>query len=451
MLTPQPPALITDFYQLTMAAVYHASGMNDLATFSLFSHMLPPSRGYYLAAGLEDALDFLENYRISAEEVAYLRSLGLFEEGFLEYLTGLRFTGEVWAPAEGTALFAGEPFLEVTAPLIEAQLVETHLVNLINLPTIIASKAARCMAAARGRTCVDFALRRTQGLFTGNVVARSSVLAGFASTSNVAAARELGLPPVGTMAHSYVEAFGDEVAAFEAFAEVFPGQVVLLLDTYDSVGGLENAVAVAKRLRERGVELLGVRLDSGDLVAMTKLARQILDRNGLEKARVVVSGSLDELRIAQLLAQGARVDTFGVGTKMGCAADAPFSELSYKLVAYAGRPTLKLSSGKETWAGPKQLYRVLDGQGRLREDFLAMRGEKLPGEPLLKPVMRDGRRLAAPGDWRAARDRFAADRATLSAACLALENPRPLALTPSPALRELQARTKAAALAAQAG
>ncbi len=444
-------ALNTDFYQITMAAAYHAHGMNGQATFSLFAHDLPPTRGYLVLAGLEQALDYLEGFNFSGEEIDYLRSLGRFTPEFLEFLSQVRFTGEVWAPPEGTVLFAEQPLLEVTAPIIEAQLVETCLINILNLHSMLASKAARCVQAAQGRNCIDFSLRRTQGLDAGLAVARSSALVGFVGTSNVAAARRFGITPVGTMAHSFVEAFGDEMKAFEAFADTFPDNTVLLVDTYESVSGLHNAVALAKRLAEKGHQLVGVRLDSGDLAAMSRRARTLLDSAGLEQARVVVSGSLDELRIQKLLEQGAQVDSFGIGTRMGSSADAPYFDLAYKLVSYQGRPTLKLSSGKETWAGAKQIFRHYDEQGIIARDVMGLRDEEQEGRPLLEPVMRRGGRLGPRRDWRAAREVFQAEVATLPPPCLELAHPVPLRTEISPRLRELQDDTRKAALKARVG
>ena len=444
-------ALNTDFYQITMAAAYHAHGMNGQATFSLFAHDLPPTRGYLVLAGLEQALDYLEEFRFTPEEIDYLRSLERFRPEFLEFLSQVRFTGEVWAPPEGTVLFAEQPLLEVTAPIIEAQLVETCLINILNLHSMLASKAARCVQAAGGRNCIDFSLRRTQGIDAGLAVARSSALVGFVGTSNVAAARRFGITPVGTMAHSFVEAFGDEMKAFEAFAATFPDNTVLLVDTYESVSGLHNAVALAKRLAEKGHQLVGVRLDSGDLAAMSRRARTLLDSAGLEQARVVVSGSLDELRIQKLLEQGAQVDSFGIGTRMGSSADAPYFDLAYKLVSYEGRPTLKLSSGKETWAGAKQIFRHYDDQGIITRDVLGLRDEEQEGRPLLEPVMRQGGRLGPRRDWRAAREVFQAEVATLPPACLELAHPVPLRTEISPRLRELQDDTRKAALKARVG
>ncbi|MCF8032122.1 MAG: nicotinate phosphoribosyltransferase [Desulfarculaceae bacterium] len=439
-------ALHTDFYQLTMAAAYHRQGMNQTATFSLFAHGLPAQRGYILTAGLADALDYLERFRFTPEEIDYLASLERFTPEFLGFLAGLSFSGEAWALPEGTACFAGEPLIEITAPLIEAQLVETRLIQILNLHSTLASKAARCVQAAQGRTCVDFALRRTQGREAGWAAARSSSIAGFAGTSNVEASWKLGTVPVGTMAHAFVEAFGDELTAFRAFADTFPKGTVLLVDTYDSVEGLHRAVQVAAELKAGGSRLLGVRLDSGDLVGMSRQARQVLDQAGLEEAWVVVSGSLDETRIHELVSQGAEVDTFGVGTKMGSSADAPYLDLAYKLVSYDGRPTVKLSTGKETWASPKQLWRHFGPDGLMTHDVLGLRGEDQPGLPLLMPVMAQGRRLEPEPGWRAAQERFREQAAALPEACLRLAGPAPLEYNPSDELRRVQEKARQAAL-----
>ncbi len=442
-------ALHTDFYQITMAAAYHAHDMRGLATFSLFAHDLPAQRGFMVAAGLEEALSYLESFAFSQDDMDYLASLGRFTPRFLEALAATTFSGEVWAMPEGSICFAEEPLLEVTAPIIEAQLVETFLINVINLHSTLASKAARCMLAAGGKSLVDFSLRRTQGLDAGLAAARSSALVGFAGTSNVAAARLYGINPVGTMAHSFVEAFGDEVAAFRAFASTFPDHTVILVDTYDCVAGLHRAAEVAGELARQGHRLVGIRLDSGDLVGLSRQARSILDQAGLEQAMVVVSGSLDETRIAELREQGAQVDLYAVGTKMGSSADAPYLDLAYKLVKYDGRPTLKLSAGKESWADPKQVWRRLGADGRLDHDLLSLRGEEQKGRPLLEPVMSRGRRLAPPSDWRQAQAHFRADLETLPADCLRLADPRPPRPQVSQALRDLQERMRAAALASQ--
>lgn len=446
IMTPNDLALHTDFYQLTMAASYFAQGMDRKAVFGLTVRGLPPRRGYLVAAGLEAVLDYLEGFRFSEAQIAYLGSLGRFQPEFLDYLAKLKFTGAVRAMPEGSVCFAGEPLLEVSGPIIEAQLVETFIINTINLNTMLASKAARCALAAKGRTCVDFSLRRTHGLSAGLAVARSSAIAGFAGTSNVAAAAWLGTVPVGTMAHSFVEAFGDEEAAFEAFAQSFPGMCVLLVDTYDTATGLKRAVKVAKNLAAKGRRLAGVRLDSGDLARLSQEARRLLDANGLTDAKVVISGSLDELSIAKLLDQGAMVDILGIGTKMGSSADAPYLDLAYKLVSYDGRPTLKLSIGKESWVSAKQVWRELGPDGTIKSEVLGLASEERPGRALVAPVMEGGRRLGPEGGWRAARERFQDEIKTLPAACLELGSPQPLTPSISPALQERQDQARQRAL-----
>lgn len=439
-------ALHTDFYQLTMAAAYHQHGLTAEASFSLFAHNLPATRGFMVAAGLEECLDILEGFRFGDRDIEYLRSLGRFSEDFLAMLADLRFTGEVWAMPEGTVCFGGEPLLEVTAPLIEAQLVETVLINVLNLHTTLASKAARCVLAAEGRSCVDFSLRRCQGLHAGLAAARSSALAGFTGTSNVEAAARYDLTPVGTMAHSFVEAFGDEAAAFEAFAETFGQASVFLVYTYDSESGLRRAIEVGQKLRDAGVKMLGVRLDSGDLAAQSKRARQMLDQAGLDEALVVVSGSLDEWRIRELVRGGAQVDVFGVGTRMGSSADAPYLDFAYKLVAYDGRPTLKLSAGKETWTERKQVRRQAEADGRINKDVLGLRHEDGPGRPLLERVMAGGRRTGARQGWQDAAGRYKAELAGLPEAALRLDDPEAPPVEVSQALKDLQARAREAAL-----
>jgi len=449
-MPPTGSALHTDFYEITMSAVYHDRGMRQNATFSLFAHDLPPQRGYMVAAGLEAALDYLENFAFSQEDIAYLRSLGRFEESFLASLADLRFTGEVWALPEGTMCFAEEPILEVTAPIMEAQLVETHLIQTINLHSTMASKAARCVSAAQGRPCIDFSLRRCQGRDAGFAVARSSSLVGFVGTSNVEAAMRLNTAPVGTMAHSFVEAFGDEGEAFRAFSRVFPDHTVTLVDTYDTEGGLRLSIQLAQELLKNGHKLVGIRLDSGDLAAQSRQARAMLDEAGLQQVKVVVSGSLDEHRIQALLAAGARIDLLAVGTRMGSSADAPYLDLAYKLVSYDGRPTLKLSSGKESLVMPKQIWRRLGPDGKIESDLLGLRDEPGQGRALLRPVMRQGRRLAPSPGWKEAGQIFKAEQAALPETCLRLDQPSRVPVQVSPALRKLQDQTRQAILARQA-
>ncbi|MFG2054377.1 nicotinate phosphoribosyltransferase [Micromonospora sp. NPDC048930] len=436
--------LRTDLYELRMAASYLRRGMTEPATFSLFVRRLPHRRGFLVAAGLAEALDFLESFAFDDDELGYLRDEVGLDEPTLTALAGLRFTGDVQAVPEGRVVFADEPLLEVTAPIAEAQLVETGVLNLITFHTTVASKAARCRLAAGDAQLIDFAFRRTHGIEAGAGVARASAIAGFAATSHVEAARRYGLQPSGTMAHSYVEAFPDERAAFRAFAADFPANPIFLVDTYDTPAGVRAAVDVIAELGLTGP--VAVRLDSGDLAALARQARAILDEAGLRHARIVASGSLDEDVIAGIVAQGAPIDGYGVGTRMGVSYDAPSLDSAYKLVAYGERPVLKLSPGKATLPGPKQVFRDPTGASG---DVVGLRDEPPPAagrEPLLVPVMRGGRRLEAAdpaGEVRAARDRFAADLAWLPDAARRLADPVPLTATVSPALTALHDRVAA--------
>jgi len=351
-------ALFTDLYEITMAASYFREGMHEPATFSLFVRKLPHGRGFLIAAGLEDTLNYLRGFRFSDDAIQYLRSFHQFDRAFLDYLRELRFMGEVRAVQEGTAVFTDEPLLEVTAPIIEAQLVETAVMNLCHFQTLLVSKAARSVIAARGRPVVEFGLRRTHGLDAGMKAARSSFIAGAVMSSNVLAGRYYGVPPTGTMAHSYVSAFPHEIDAFRAFARAFPTTSTLLIDTYDTVAAAHKAVKVAKEMEAEGQRLAGVRLDSGDLVTLSKAVRRILDGAGLDYVRIFVSGGLDEETVEQCLEAGAPIDAFGIGTRMDVSADAPYLDMAYKLVHYGGRYVLKTSPGKETWTGEKQVYRA---------------------------------------------------------------------------------------------
>jgi nicotinate phosphoribosyltransferase len=395
-LTLRDAALFTDLYQLTMAAAFYREGMRETATFSLFARRLPPSRAFILAAGLEDALAYARDFHFTADAIEYLRSLGRFEPEFLEYLASLRFTGEVRAVAEGTALFPDQPLLEVTAPVIEAQLLESALLNACHVQSVLASKAARVVIAARGRDLAEFGLRRSHGTDAALKAARCAWITGFGSTSDVLAGRAYGIPLSGTMAHSFVTAFGDELEAFRAYARAFPETAVLLIDTYDTLAGARKAVTVARELATRGHALAGVRLDSGDLLWLSREVRRILDQAGLPGVRIVVSGGLDEHDIEGLLDAGAPVDTFGVGTRFNVSADAPSLDLVYKLVRYGGRDVLKLSEGKKTWVGAKALYRSYGNDGLMAGDVLALEEEPPPGahtESLLRLVMREGELL----------------------------------------------------------
>jgi len=440
-------ALFTDLYELTMAASYLREDMNREATFSLFVRTLPRNRSFLVAAGLEDVLALLEQYEFSEAALRYLRSLGRFEASFLDFLADLRFTGSVRAVPEGTVVFGDEPLLEVTAPLIEAQIVETAVMNLCHLQTLLASKAARCVIAAGGRTVVDFGLRRTHGLDAGMKAARCAYIAGAAMSSNVLAGLAHGIPPTGTMAHSYVEAFPQEIEAFRAFARAFPGATTLLIDTYDTVTAAKKAVIVAREMRARGEALAGVRLDSGDLVALSRQVRAILDEAGFPDVRIFASGGLDEDELARCLAEGAPIDAFGVGTRMNVSADAPYFDMAYKIVRYAGRDVLKLSAGKKTWAGEKQVYRSRGDDGRFSGDRIATRDEPAPAqaEPLLHTVMLGGRPVAPPPALAEIRDRCAAQIAALPDDVRRLKGARAYPVSCSDALvarqSDLEART----------
>jgi nicotinate phosphoribosyltransferase len=377
---------VTDLYELTMGQSYVRLGMTHPATFSCFFRKFPVDRGFLLAMGIEQVLADLEEWRFSSDQVEYLRAQG-FDEEFLDWLSAVRFEGRVRGMREGTVFYPDEPLLEVTASLPVAQLLETLVLNEIGYPTLVATKAARCVLAARGRDCVDFALRRTQGLEAGMKFARASYLAGFVATSNVAAAQALGIPPSGTMAHSYVTAFPSELEAFRAYAREFGSKTVLLVDTYDTLEGVRQAVVVAKEMEGRGERLRAVRLDSGDIASLARGTRKILDEAGLEEVEIFVSGGMDEFAIARLVESGVPVDGFGVGTGVGTSADAPVADIVYKMVAYAGRPTFKLSEGKRTWAGGKQVFR--DGE----DDTLGLADEELPGRPLLEELWSGSDRL----------------------------------------------------------
>jgi nicotinate phosphoribosyltransferase len=398
-----PSPLFTDLYELTMAAGYWDRSMHARAVFSLFlrDH---PQRGYYVAAGLESALTFLESYQFGADAISYIKQTGLFKPALLEYLSTLRFTGDVRALPEGTLFFPDEPILEITAPIIEAQLLETFLINTIGLHTMIATKAARCIYAAQGRSLIDFALRRCQGIDAGMAVARSTYLTGFDATSNVLAAQEYGIPAVGTMAHSFIQAIGDEKEAFEAYARTFPDRTVLLIDTYDTVEGARQAVEVARQMAAAGHSLVGVRLDSGDMIALSRQVRKIFDDAGLPAVKIFASSGLDEFGLAGFVQGNAAIDAFGVGTKMGVSADLPYLDMVYKLVHYDTRDVRKLSPGKQTLAGEKQLFRCRDAQNRYLEDIIGVRGESFdPAQPLLETVMQSGQicvRLPSLGEIR---------------------------------------------------
>ena len=380
-------SLVTDLYEITMAAAFHAAGAFETATFDLFVRSLPGPRRFLIAAGLDDALVFLERFRFAGASLDYLASLAMFAPDFLEYLAAMRFQGEVRAPAEGEIVFANEPLLSVTAPLPQAQLVETFLLNCIGFQTMIASKAARiAIATGPDRSFVDFSPRRDHGADAALKAARAAVIGGAAATSLALAGRLYGLEVSGTMAHSFVMRFEEEADAFRHFARTFPGDAVLLIDTYDTEEGARVAAAVATELAPEGITIRGVRIDSGDLARLSRSVRRILDDAGHAEVAVFASGDLDEHRIAGMVAAGCPVDAFGVGTRLGTSADAPYLGVVYKLVEAAGRPVMKLSSGKATLPGRKQVWRGED------HDVIGLAGEDLAGRPLLDEVMVGGTR-----------------------------------------------------------
>lgn len=386
-------ALLTDLYELTMAASYHKHGMNEPATFDLFVRSVPKHRNFLVACGLEQALDYLEELHFSPDSIDYLRSLGVFDEDFLSFLATLRFTGDAWAMPEGTIAFAEEPLLSVTAPLIEAQIVESFLLNAITFQTMVASKAARVKLACGHRTFLDFSLRRDHGADAAIKAARAAFVGGASATSNVLAGELFGLPVSGTMAHSYVMSFEDEVAAFRTFARDFPDRAVLLIDTFDTIRGAHRAVQVAKELAGEGVRLKGVRIDSGPLDESARAVRRILDEAGFTHAQIVLSGDLDEYRIRTMLAAGVPADSFGVGTQLGTSADSPSLGGVYKLVWDEGSgPKMKLSKGKRTLPGRKQVHRFFTGD-RFHHDIISLNREDIRGsQRLLKKVMSGGKR-----------------------------------------------------------
>jgi nicotinate phosphoribosyltransferase len=426
--------LLTDLYGLNMAASYLRRDMVGEATFSLFVRQLPPHRGFLVAAGLDTCLDHLEDVHFTRDELDYLATIG-FDAAALDAFASLQFTGEVRAVPEGRMVFANEPLLEVTAPIAEAQLVESFLLNQVTMQTTLATKAARCvMAAGRDIDLIEFGFRRAQGIDAGMAVARLAVMVGFVGTSNVEASRRFGLAPLGTMAHSYIEAFPSELEAFRSFARDRSGQSTFLVDTYDTMGGVGHAIEV---IRSLGLDHeAAIRIDSGDLVAMARRARQALDEAGLEEVRIVVSGGLDEFALEALVSEGAPIDVAGVGTRMATSADAPSVDSAYKLVAYDGSGVVKLAEDKETLPGAKQVYRRPG-----LSDTLCLRGELPPApdaEALLAVVMEGGRRTGEREPLDVARARFEGDWAALTDEQADLERPIQVEPTISPALASLE-------------
>jgi len=412
-MIPLTSPLTTDLYELNMVQAYLDKGEDKEAVFEFFVRRLPDRRGFLLAAGLEDALDYLENLRFSDEELAWLENSGRFRKNLLDYLAAFRFTGDVHAIPEGTVCFPNEPLIRITAPLPQAQLVESRLINILHFQTLIASKAARMVLAAPGKILSDFGLRTAHGSEAGLYSARASYIAGFAGAANVLAGPRYGIPVVGTMAHSYVQVHDNEMQAFEDFARARPEGVILLIDTYDTEQGARKVVELAPRLKADGIAIRAVRIDSGDLTEMARRVRRILDGGGLKDVMIVVSGGVTEDVLQTMMAEGAPIDGFGIGVNLDVSTDAPALDCAYKLQEYAGTPRRKLSEGKKTWPGRKQVWRAYDADGRMAGDILSVETDKHPGETLIEPVMRAGSRLGAAPTLDAIRERAKRDLARL--------------------------------------
>ena len=393
---PDSSLLLTDLYQLNMLQAYRDAGMTATAVFEFFVRKLPRGRGFLVAAGLEQVVEFLETARFGEAELEWLAASGRFGGTLLEDLARWRFTGDVHAMPEGTAFFPDEPILRVTAPLPEAQLVESRIINLLHFQTLIASKAARMVLAAPGKTLIDFGLRRAHGAEAGLLAARASYLAGFVGSATTLAMPRFGVPIFGTMAHSFIQAHDDEVQAWLNFARARPEHTTLLIDTYDTERGAARVVALAPRLAELGIKIRGVRLDSGDLAEHARKVRQILDQGGLREVAIFASGGLDETVLQRHVAAGVPIDGYGIGTSLTTSEDAPALDCAYKLQEYAGKPKRKRSEGKATWPGRKQVFRRYAEDGAMAGDVLALEDDAAAGEALLLPIMRQGERLALP-------------------------------------------------------
>ena len=420
-MNPSASALLTDLYELTMAQAYLEQGMDEPAVFEFFVRKLPAHRNFLVAAGLEQVLDYLSELRISKEELAWLDQSGRFSSQLLHYLETLRFTGDVEAMAEGTIFFPHEPIFKIVAPLPEAQLIESRVINLLNFQTMVASKAARSVLAAGGKPLIDFGLRRAHGAEAGLLAARASYLAGFSGTATVLAGMAYRIPLHGTMAHSFVQAHEDESVAFEHFAHTQPANVILLIDTYDTEAAADKVVSLALTLKTKGITVKGVRLDSGDLADHARKVRRVLDEGGLPHAQILASGNLDEYRLRDLIQSRAPIDGFAVGTAMTTSSDAPSLDCAYKLQEYGGRSCRKRSEGKATWPGRKQVYRYLADDGHMDHDIVTTHDDRLPGEPLLQPVMKNGCRLAPWPDLTELQHHTAAQLGQLPESLRALE------------------------------
>jgi nicotinate phosphoribosyltransferase len=434
-------ALFTDFYELKMLQAYFEEGMAEEAVFSLFVRRLPARRNFLLACGLDTVLEYLESLRFADDDLAYLASLGKFSDRFLGWLRDFRFVGDVYAVPEGTPVFANEPILEVVAPLPQAQIVETYVMNQIHIQTVLATKAHRVVTAAGGLPVIDFGARRMHGIDAALKAARAFYIGGVVATSNVLAGKHYGLPVSGTMAHSYIQAHQDEAAAFRAFVRLYP-ETVLLVDTYDTLAGVRKVCELANTLGN-DFKVRAVRLDSGDLLTLSKETRRLLDKAGLHKVEIFASGGLDEYKVADLISNGAPIDGFGVGTSMGVSKDAPDLDIAYKLSEYAGEGRLKLSPSKLVLPGRKQVFRIAENDCDVR-DVIALAEEDLAGRPLLMAVMQKGERLpAGQSDLESSRDRAQRQIARLPERVRSLAPARPpYPVEVSPALSRFQKKIR---------
>ncbi len=438
-MDPATSALLTDLYQLNMMQAYLDRGETKTAVFEFFVRKLPRERGFLIAAGLEQVLEFLAELRFTPEELEWLASSGRFGKNLIDYLAGLRFTGAIHAMPEGTVFFPDEPILRVTAALPEAQLVETRLINLLQFQSMIAAKAARMVLAAPGKRLVDFGLRRAHGAEAGFLAARASYIAGFAGTATVLADEEFGIPIFGTMAHSYIQVHDDEAEAFENFARARPKNLTLLIDTYDTEAAARKVVALAPRLKAAGISIGAVRLDSGDLITLSKTVRRILDEGGLRDVTIFASGGIDETVIANIIRSRAPIDGFGIGSSLTTSYDAPGLDCAYKLEEYAGLPRRKRSAGKATWPGRKQVWRRFGADGRMAGDILSLENDDRAGEPLIELVMQGGKRLKPAPTLAEMRARAARDLERLPEPLRRLEPGASYPVEVSEALRRLAA------------
>jgi nicotinate phosphoribosyltransferase len=445
-MMPSISPLLTDLYELNMIQAYLDRGEDKEAVFEFFVRRLPARRGFLLAAGLDDALDYLGTLRFSAAEIDWLKSTGRFRDNLLDYLSRFRFTGDVHAIPEGSVCFPNEPLIRITAPLPQAQLVESRLINILHFQTLIASKAARMVLAAPGKILSDFGLRTAHGAEAGLYSARASYLAGFAGAANVLAGERYGVPIVGTMAHSFVQVHDDEMTAFENFARARPQGVILLIDTYDTEQGARKVVELVPRLKADGISIRGVRIDSGDLTAHARKVRAILDDGGLRDVIILVSGGINEDVLQGMMKEKAPIDGFGIGVNLAASVDVPALDCAYKLQEYAGKPKRKLSEGKSTWPGRKQVWRAYDADGHMRGDILSLENDKQPGEPLIVPVMRAGKRIAPPPTLTQIREHAAADLKRLAGPLARLESGFDYPVNIAPALsalaKQIDAKTK---------